>query len=64
MVRDEGLWAAERQEGVCEELACRPGVWLLGGTADAGFLWSMLALGRPHRGGCVMCPWVIEGVLV
>lgn len=64
MVRGGGLWAAERQVGVWEELACESAVWLLGGTADAGFLSAMLALGRPHHGGRVMCPWAIEGVLV
>lgn len=64
MVGGEGLWAAERQEGVCEELACGPGVCLLDGTADAGFLWATLALGRPHHGGYVTYPWVTEGVSV
>lgn len=62
--RDGGLWAEDRQVGVCEELACGLGVWLLGGAADAGLLWAMLALGRSHHGGCVTCPWAIEGVSV
>lgn len=36
------------------------GSWGCGGIADAGFLWAVQALGRPHVAGVFKSPWVLE----